>query len=136
MVFFDTNILLYASLNTDAVKHLKAATIIRDAIETGEGAISAQVLNEYCNVLFKKTRRSASEIKTLIEIFKPMLRVDTTSALIDNAIEIKVHYGLQYYDSLIIAAAMSCGCNMIYTEDMNDGQSYDGVMCVNPFKHP
>ena len=38
------------------------------------------------------------------------------------------------YDSLIIAAAKAEDCEIVYSEDLNDGQVVDGVKIVNPFK--
>lgn len=49
MQFLDTNILVYAALNQDPTKHRLAALIVKDAIANNEGAISAQVVNEFVN---------------------------------------------------------------------------------------
>ena len=51
-----------------------------------------------------------------------------------RALEIKERYELQYYDSLLLAAAESLGCDEFWSEDLNDGQLYCGVKAVNPFK--
>jgi predicted nucleic acid-binding protein len=51
-----------------------------------------------------------------------------------RAVWIKGRYDLQFYDSLIVAAAEAGGCDEILTEDLNDGQIYCGVKAVNPFK--
>lgn len=134
MVFLDTNILIYAALNQDAAKHKTAAGIVRDLLASDEGAISAQVVNEFTNVMFKKTNRSSDEIRRLNYIFSPMLRIDVTSSLVDSAITLKDRYGVQYYDALIIAAAQCLRCDEIYSEDMADGCSYGRVTVVNPFK--
>ena len=36
--------------------------------------------------------------------------------------------------ALMLAAANKAGCTAIYTEDLNDGQVYDTVKTINPFK--
>ena len=51
-----------------------------------------------------------------------------------NAIEIKASFGLSYWDSLIIAAAKRASCPVVFSEDLSDGQQYETVMVVNPFK--
>ena len=38
------------------------------------------------------------------------------------------------YDSLIVAAAMSSGCDALYSEDLQDGQVIGSVTVCNPFK--
>ena len=54
--------------------------------------------------------------------------------LAQRALEIKSLYGVQFYDSLMLSAAESAGCDEILTEDLNDGQMYGSVKAVNPFK--
>lgn len=34
---------------------------------------------------------------------------------------------------MILTSANSLGCRVLYSEDLNPGQSYDGVLVVNPF---
>ncbi len=57
-----------------------------------------------------------------------------TIALVRGAVRIMSQYGLQYYDSLMLAAAEAEQCDVILTEDLNDGQVYCGVKAANPFK--
>ena len=135
MRFLDTNILVYAALNQDPRKHRLAALLVKDALQMNDGAISAQVISEFTNILFKKTKRRPDEIRKLIEIFSPLNRIDMTAILEDDAIGIKERYGIKYYDALIIAAAKQCGCDTILSEDLNDGQVYDGILCRNPFNN-
>jgi len=49
------------------------------------------------------------------------------------ALQIKNRYKLSYWDSAIIAAAVELGCQTVYSEDLNHGQSYAGVRVINPF---
>ena len=52
-----------------------------------------------------------------------------------KAIEIKERYQLQFYDSLILATALENGCNIVYSEDMQNGQVIDNQLTiVNPFE--
>ena len=41
-------------------------------------------------------------------------------------------YGISYWDSLIVAAAEKAGCTRIISEDLNSGQSDDGIAVVDP----
>ena len=134
MVFLATNVLVYAALNQDPHKHATAAQIVRDLLASDSGAISAQVVNEFTNTMFKKTTRSPENIRALNGIFRPMLRLDMTAGLVDSAISLKQRYGLQYYDSLIVAAAQCLNCDVLYSEDMSDGAVYDGVKVITPFR--
>ncbi len=56
-----------------------------------------------------------------------------TSGLVKIGAALSQEYRISYWDAAIIAAAQSLGADCIYTEDLNDGQSYDGVTAINPF---
>ena len=81
MRFLDTNILVYAALNQDPRKHRLAALLVKDALQMNDGAISAQVISEYTNILIKKTKRRPDEIRKLVEIFSPLNKMDMTAAM-------------------------------------------------------
>jgi predicted nucleic acid-binding protein len=78
---------------------------------------------------------------------RPELR-DATAALLDlplivvgppqimSAIQNEERYQISFWDSLILAAAESGGAEVLYTEDLNDGQQYGSVLVRNPFRSP
>jgi predicted nucleic acid-binding protein len=41
---------------------------------------------------------------------------------------------LSWYDSLIVSAAQQSGCNILYTEDLQDGQKFGALTIQNPFR--
>lgn len=53
--------------------------------------------------------------------------------MVEDALWLVEEYGISYWDAAIIAAARHLGCTVVYTEDLNAGQSYAGVVVVNPF---
>ena len=132
--FLDTNVFLYAFLNQDVGKKSVAAEIISDAVRRGCGFVSLQVVNEFCNVMVKKSGKSLSEIQEAVKLFGRFQMVEGALRLTQRALEIKHLYGIQFYDSLMLAFAESAGCDEILTEDLNDGQMYGSVKAVNPFK--
>lgn len=58
-----------------------------------------------------------------------------TLELVQNALDIRARFGLNYWDCAILAAARLLGCEAVYSEDMSDAQDYDGLRVVNPFAH-
>ncbi|MDN5362924.1 MAG: hypothetical protein PWP70_1971, partial [Moorella sp. (in: firmicutes)] len=50
-----------------------------------------------------------------------------------EAIEIQQRNELSFWDSLIICSAKKLGCDVIWTEDLNTGQRYEGIVVLNPF---
>ena len=132
--FLDTNVFLYAFLNQDVGKKSVAAEIISDAVRRGCGFVSLQVVNEFCNVMVKKSGKTLAELLDATRLFRRLRMVDGSLRLAQRALEIKSLYGVQFYDSLMLSAAESAGCDEILTEDLNDGQMYGNVKAVNPFK--
>ena len=56
-----------------------------------------------------------------------------TGELVLEAFALKERYRISYWDAAIVAAARSLGCKILYTEDLNAGQDYGGVVARNPF---
>jgi len=56
-------------------------------------------------------------------------------ATINSALALKARYGFSYYDSLMLASALEGSCNVIFTEDMSNGQIINNSLTIkNPFK--
>ena len=57
-----------------------------------------------------------------------------TPAITDLAMTIGERYQTSHWDSLIVAAALAEDCDILYSEDMQDGQVFEGRLTViNPF---
>ncbi len=48
-------------------------------------------------------------------------------------VAIAKRHGLRIYDALIVSAAISAGCRILYSEDMHHGLVIDGLTITNPF---
>ncbi|MCY3731973.1 MAG: PIN domain-containing protein [Rhodospirillaceae bacterium] len=126
--FLDTNLLVYAQGKG------ARSEIARQVILEG-GVISVQVLNEFTSVLRRKFSLSWDEIAGALEDVKTALGtvrpidVETHSA----AVELAREHGLNFYDALIVAAALEAGCDQLLTEDLQAGRRIEGLAIVNPF---
>lgn len=127
--FLDTNVLVYAFTSGDA-RHGRAAALV----EAG-GIVSVQVLNEFANVARRKLGRDWNDIEQALDDLGTLLEdpLPITLDLQRDGLDIARRYGCQLYDALILAAARKAGCQMLLTEDMQDGQTIDGVVIRNPF---
>ena len=134
MTFLDTNILVYSVDKKNPSKQLCARGIVIDAIKGGNYMISAQVLNEFSNVALLKLQMTIAEVREFVSMFKRMNVVSLDFEWTERALDIKKRYDIQFFDSLLLAAAEANGCDEIYTEDLNDGQVYCGIKAVNPFR--
>jgi predicted nucleic acid-binding protein len=126
--FLDTNILVYAQQTGTK------ATISQNLIDQG-GIISAQVLNEFANVLRKKQGRSWRDIELVFDdidnSLDPVLPLTATTSR--TALALARDDGFAFYDALIVGAAIEAGCDILYSEDMQHGRSVGGLTIVNPF---
>jgi len=127
-VFFDTNILVYA-YSTDP-KRARAQAAVAEG-----GVISAQVLNEFTNVLRNKQKQEWPIIEAAIRSVRfqfddiAPLTADTHEAALGLARD----HGFSFYDALIVAAAIGVGCDILYSEDLQDGRAIGGLTIRNPF---
>jgi predicted nucleic acid-binding protein len=127
--FLDTNVILYL-LSEDVAKADRA-----EALLSQSGTVSVQVLNEAANVMTRKLRMDLDEISGFLTGVRHFcdvvpLTIDTH----DDALAIARRYGFSIYDSLIIAAAISAKCEVLYSEDLQSGQQLGGdLTIINPF---
>lgn len=130
-VFLDTNILVYSYSFTELDKQ----KISRKLIEETDSYISTQVLQELANTLTKKFGKTWEEAKeVVIESCKNNNVFSNESKTINDACTIADRYHYSFYDSLIISAALSCNCTILYSEDLQHGQIIeDDLKIVNPF---
>lgn len=52
--------------------------------------------------------------------------VATEAQVLLRASRLRAQYSLSFWDSLIVASAIESGCNVLYTEDMQDGLAVEG----------
>ena len=132
-VFFDTNIIVYTHDDDAPKKRDRARKLLKDAFVDDTGVISGQVLGE---VFVTLTRKIGIPLADALDEIKRCSRfrvVEISSSLVLRAIEIQSEYQLSYWDSLIIAAAEFSSCEIVWSEDLNDGQRYGAVVVRNPF---
>lgn len=133
-IFIDTNILVYTLDTLDPQKHARSRSVLQRIIADHQPVISTQVINEFFVVATKKLNADAIVVKNIIHNFLNMEIVSTDLSLIESAIDINVISQLSFWDSLIIAAAEKAHCEYVFSEDMNAGQNYRGVLVLNPLE--
>lgn len=132
--FLDTNILLYA-VSTEPAEADKTQ-IARALLETSAWGWSAQVMAEFVSASTSPRRKRAwtradarREVVTWMKF--PMIAI--SGELVLEALRLGERFQISHYDAQIVAAARALGCATLYSEDLNDGQDYDGVRVSNPF---
>lgn len=130
-VLLDTNIILYAIFESDTEK----AKIAEEILTRQECHISVQTLNECLYTLRRKGPLSLSDIGTLLSDIRSLtVTHDLSEAVWQRGWAIVERYGLQTYDSMIIACAIENGIETLLSEDMQDGlRVFDMATIRNPF---
>ncbi len=133
--FVDTNILVYAHDADAGEKQAAAARSVAELWESRSGIISTQVLQELYVTL---TRKAATPVtrniaRRLVRNYLTWELVLNDGTVLLHASEIEENYRLSFWDALIVAAAYSKNAAVILTEDLNHGQSIEGIRIQNPF---
>jgi predicted nucleic acid-binding protein len=133
--FLDTNILVYAHDKTYPNKMAKAQELIFQGLRTKQAAISAQVLSEFFVTITQKAKKpmTIELARREIEMLANLEIAEIDASMVLRAIAIKQRWQLNYWDSLIIAAAERTKCSMICSEDFSDGQRFGTIVIRNPF---
>ena len=130
--FLDTNILIYLYSETEAAKQQTARRIL----DNHNCITSLQAFNEASNAWFRKygwsgekIRKHLNNIELVCDEVMPISR-----NTLNSAIQLKDRYGFSYYDCLMLSSALESNCDIIFTEDMKNGQIIDDTLTiVNPF---
>jgi predicted nucleic acid-binding protein len=126
--FVDSNVVLYT-----IGKDVRKAGIARQLVGE-QPTISAQVVNECVSVCLRKlsfTREQAYAFARALMDRTEVLPLDEST--IDRAATLAIRYQLSHWDALIVASAVLAGCEVLYSEDLQDGQVFDQLRVANPF---
>jgi len=126
--FIDSNVVLYL-FSSDAVKADRAESLLQSG-----GLISVQVLNEVASVCLRKLKMTWEDIDAVLETLKSTCEVlPVTLASHEKAVELAKRFQISLYDANIVATAILCGADTLFSEDMQNGMSMESVTVVNPF---
>ena len=134
--FLDTNLFVYCFDPREPAKQDRSQAIIAEALQTGNGIISTQVVQEFLNVALRKfaiPMKTSDAEKYLAHVLYPLCQVFPDLELYQSALRIGKESGFSFYESLILAGAQNGGCDILYSEDLQGGQQVGSVKIVNPF---
>jgi predicted nucleic acid-binding protein len=130
--FIDTNVVLYLYSGDEPEKKAASEVVVRGVERAW---ISIQVLSELANVLHRKFKLEYPDIAAAVAEVRAACDVHVVTAeTVAFALRLGERYGHSYYDSLILAAALECGCDTLASEDMQDGLLVESSLTIrNPF---
>lgn len=135
--FIDTNVFVYHLDRSDLKKHRAAERIVREAIATGNGCISYQVVQECLNVALRKAEVALpldAARGYLDAVLLPLMQVPASASLYHRALDVQARWRFGFYDSLIVASALAAGCRTLLSEDLQHGQRIEGLTVTDPFR--
>ena len=132
--FIDTTTLVYAKDQANPSKQKQAAAWIAALTEARAAVVSAQVVREYYWVAARKLSGQSREL--LREDVRDMQAWIPAGLELDHleaGWALQDRYKIGFWDALMLASAQIGGCRYFLSEDLQDGQDFDGVRVVNPF---
>jgi predicted nucleic acid-binding protein len=131
--FIDTNVLVYAEASDAPEKQRAALALLKVLYEEGLGVLSTQVLQEYCNVALRKLKLPAHRVRSQLDLYEQFEVVQVTPAIIRAGLDLHQTRSVSFFDAIVLASAHTAGCEVIWTEDMNAGETINGLRISNPF---
>jgi predicted nucleic acid-binding protein len=134
--FFDTNILVYLFDEDSPGKKAQAQVLLKKETESGRALLSTQVLQEFYVAVTRKLEvpLPAEKAEEAVGQFRVLPLVEINSSHILKAIRKSIRLQFSFWDALIIEAAVSGGASILYTEDLQHGQTIDNLKILNPFR--
>jgi len=132
--FLDTNLFVYVYVDGDKEKHKIVSQLLGKMLIDSDVFISTQVLSEFYASLAKYKRTHEEIIGFINEITQAANVRSVSLPTVEQALRLKGKYGYSYWDSLILASALECGCALLFSEDMQSNQIIEGTLRIrNPF---
>lgn len=133
--FVDTNVLLYAYDPGAGERHELARSLVGRLGRQREGAISVQVLQEfYVNAVRKvSTPMTSADARDRISVLARWPTHAPQPHDVVAAADLADRHQLSFWDAMIVHSASQMGSHVLWTEDLNAGQTISGVLVANPF---
>ena len=135
-VFVDTNVLVYASDQSEPQKQRQALRVLDRLAVTGVGVISTQVLSEFFVAVTRKiaTPLSVDQAYDSVKNYLQSWRLlDLTGMVVLEAVRGVRDHQFNFWDAQIWAVARLNQIAVVFSEDFNVGAVVEGVRFVNSF---
>ena len=129
-IALDSNILIY----NHSLDYENKRLIARDFFKE-KPVVSSQVISEYLNVMRRNFKMQKLELMQLCFLWLEKCSVQPIMlSTIKLTHDLVVKYDFQVFDGIVIAAALEADCDILYSEDMQDGQIIENrLKILNPF---
>jgi predicted nucleic acid-binding protein len=129
----DTNVLVYAVNRAAGERHARALEILDRAVRR-DCVLTLQALAEFFHATTRKgvaaRTEAAAQLRDWATAF-PIVSAD--SGALWMALELAVDGRLSLWDALLLATAERHACEIVLSEDMQDGARFGTVTILDPF---
>ena len=134
--FVDTNILMYAHDKAAGAKHERARALVEELWRDRTGVVSTQVLQELAVNLRRKAGRplDGKGTREIIADYLTWQVVVNGGESILEALDLEARCQISFWDALVVQSAHASGAEVLYSEDLSDGQTYGSVRVINPLR--
>ncbi|MBB5204625.1 putative nucleic acid-binding protein [Inhella inkyongensis] len=134
-VFVDVGVLLASEDGREPERQRRALAWLAQLWERRCGRLSIQVLNEFYVAATRQAKpMMMGDARAEVRRYQHWQPWPQDAATFEAAFAVEARYGLSYWDSLVLAAAQAQGCRYVLSDELPEGQSFDGVTVLNPFK--
>jgi predicted nucleic acid-binding protein len=132
-VTLDTDVLVYAVDVSAGPRHEFASDLVERATEV-DCVLALQALVEFFDVATRRRRLTPTAAQAYLSDWRRVFAVvAATLSEFEAAIGAHVDHGLSIWDAMIWAVAQASECDVLLTEDLQDGRRLGRVQFVNPF---
>lgn len=134
-IFFDTNVLVYAVDAGDPARKEIAIDRFARAVKDDTVILSTQVLQAFYNITTRKLKPplSAREAAGQLSQLCAFEVVGSTADSVLAATELAQKHRLQWWDALILEAAIRGNADVLVSQDGQHGQRFGKLVVENPF---
>ncbi len=133
--FFDTNVLVYAVDAGDPARRERALNRLARAASEGTVVLSTQVLQEFYAITTRRLQPPlpAPEAAAQVQRLCAFQVMGSTAQSVQAAIALAQEHQLQWWDALILEAALRAGADVLISEDGQAGRRFGRLVVENPF---
>ena len=133
--FVDANVFVYAGDAREPSKQRRAIAWLDLLWREQSGRTSVQVLSESYVALCRLARAggSAGDVWRSVQKYFAWRPLPIDEGLLRRAREIEQRRRISWWDSMVVAAAQLQDCEILLTEDVQDGGVYGTVTVRSPF---
>ena len=134
--FCDTNVIVYAYDASAGAKRTRALQLLESLWQSGDGVLSVQVLQELFVTLTRKLASPlpGADAQAIVSDLATWRIVEPRRGDVLEAIDAALTWQLAFWNAMILTAARKAGAEVLWSEDLNDGQAFGGTVVRNPFR--